>query len=162
MPKRTGLSSKRTGFSMQKTPIKAKIGSKRAIRRLEIATGNTDLGHHPGEVPIEPLPIRCYPPTDRFLEEPYEASNPERFVSCWNFDRLPSYSVVRCSRSLGARVESGPCNSHKPRTFPARCKNANSSGGCLWTTTDDFRAQSKVKPRARSSSFHTVMASLSI
>ena len=32
---------------MQKTPIKAKIGSKRAIRRLEIATGNTDLGQYP-------------------------------------------------------------------------------------------------------------------
>jgi hypothetical protein len=46
MPKRTALSSKRTGFSMQKNPIKAKIGSKRAIRRLEIATGNTDLGQY--------------------------------------------------------------------------------------------------------------------
>jgi hypothetical protein len=46
MPKRTGLSSKRTGFSMQKNPIKAKTGSKRAIRRREIATGNTDLGQY--------------------------------------------------------------------------------------------------------------------
>jgi hypothetical protein len=46
MPKRTGLSSERTGFSMQETPIKAKTGSKRAIRRLEIATGNTDSGQY--------------------------------------------------------------------------------------------------------------------
>jgi hypothetical protein len=47
MPKRTGLSSKRTGFSMQKTPIKAKKGSKRAIRRLQIPTGNTGLREYP-------------------------------------------------------------------------------------------------------------------
>jgi hypothetical protein len=47
MPKRTGLNSKRTGFSMQKAPIKAKFGSKRAIRGLGITTGNTDLGQYP-------------------------------------------------------------------------------------------------------------------
>jgi hypothetical protein len=57
MPKRTGLSSKRTGFSMQKTPIKAKNWEQKG----DSETGNTNWQHRFRTIPCRAAKKKLHP-----------------------------------------------------------------------------------------------------